>query len=246
MLTRCCSDGPGSGRSAQTSYLDYGAPHQRTIAASTLEGNSSEKGWDETRVAELPASDLNLQLKKKPHLNTKQPWPTCSQSLGIICCEDCKYFLESPEFGGAVQLNEDRIFSTVIMFPVILFLSERSPVSLRLSLKQPNTTVTTAERISWYQVIKLIMKASICPAKVWVDFIMLDGCRRQDGARSVDSLHPGSRPINPGFPRVLISLWSRHVKGIKILDSVRVQTHEYCSVYNLHFRWFVFNAADCQ
>lgn len=39
---KCCSDRPGWGRSAQTSYLDYGAPHQRRIAASTFEGNSSE------------------------------------------------------------------------------------------------------------------------------------------------------------------------------------------------------------
>lgn len=37
MVTICRSDSPGRGRSAETSYLDYGAPHQQRSAPSVFQ-----------------------------------------------------------------------------------------------------------------------------------------------------------------------------------------------------------------
>lgn len=49
------------------------------------------------------------------------------------------------------------------------------------------------------------MEPSICPAKLSAVFIVLDDCRQQNEACSLDSLHWGSGPINPGFGNILIT-----------------------------------------
>lgn len=72
---------------------------------------------------------------------------------------------------------------------------------LRLSLKPQNTTVAAVRRISWYQVIRSVMNPLIVG---WVHCVLDDCCHHYE-ARSLDSLHWGSRTINPCFGKLLIT-----------------------------------------